>query len=173
MTELLLQQANHDELTGLYNRRAFAAALQGHIETFSACREAHLVILDLDQFKVVNDTCGHGEGDRLLIEVSRVIAACVRSTDTVARLGGDEFAVLLVDCSQEIAVRKAEQIRSRLQQYEFYSSADIFKIGVSIGLVSMNENRTDPTELQQLADAACYAAKEAGRDRVAATLGCR
>ncbi len=166
MTELLHQQANHDELTGLRNRRAFATSMQNVVKDSEGNTKSHLLFLDLDKFKIVNDTCGHAEGDRLLIAVSELLTNRVRSTDTVARLGGDEFAVLLTGCSQEIAIRKAEEIRAAVQQYEFYSGTELFKIGVSIGLVSLDENSADLTELQQLADAACYAAKEAGRNRV-------
>ncbi len=171
MTEMLQQQANHDELTGLQNRRAFANAMQGVVENAVGDTRAHLLFLDLDQFKIVNDTCGHAEGDRLLIGISELVAGCVRSTDTVARLGGDEFAVLLIGCNQYIAIRKAEEIRVAVQQYEFYSRAELFRVGVSIGLVSLDGNSADLTELQQLADAACYAAKEAGRNRIQVVTG--
>ncbi len=167
LTEQLQHQANYDELTGLQNRRAFAKALQHHAHRKSKQdHTSHLLFLDLDQFKIVNDTCGHAEGDRLLVEVSALILGCVRASDVVARLGGDEFAILLLDCSQEIAVRKAEQVRAAVQEYEFYSESDLFRIGVSIGLVSVDAENVDLSELQQQADAACYAAKEAGRNRV-------
>ncbi len=171
MTDLLLQQANHDELTGLQNRRAFANAMQSFVHDSVGDTEAHLLFLDLDQFKIVNDTCGHAEGDRLLIGISELIASSVHSTDTVARVGGDEFSILLTDCSQEIAIRKAEEIRAAVQKYEFYSGSQVFRVGVSIGLVSLDGDNADLTELQQLADAACYAAKEAGRNQVQVVSG--
>lgn len=168
LTERLQQQANHDELTGLPNRRAFAAALQYLIEAPPDKGDTHLLIMDLDQFKMVNDSCGHAEGDRLLVEVSNLITDCVRPTDMVARLGGDEFAVLLVGYNPEKALSTAECIRASIQQYEFYSDAQLFKVGVSIGLVNCARHTEDISEIQQLADAACYTAKEAGRNRIEA-----
>lgn len=166
MTELLQQQANHDELTGLPNRRAFSVALESVVGCTNEGAEAHLLMMDLDQFKTVNDSCGHAEGDRLLVEVSGLISQCVRSTDTVARLGGDEFAVLLVGSDQQIALAIAESIRSAVQQYEFHSENERFRIGVSIGLTGFCEKEANVAEILQLADAACYAAKEAGRNRI-------
>ncbi len=166
MTELLHQQANHDELTGLRNRRAFATAMENNFKDPATAAGNHLLFLDLDQFKVVNDTCGHIEGDRLLIEISKLISSYVRPIDTVARLGGDEFSILMVSCSQQESLRKAEEIRAAVHDYEFHSGGEVFRIGVSIGLVSLDEDNVDLIELQQLADAACYAAKEAGRNRI-------
>lgn len=171
MTQLLQQQANHDELTGLPNRRAFSTALQEHAQGSNKLAENHLLFLDLDRFKIVNDSCGHAEGDRLLVEASKLILKGVGSNDIVARLGGDEFAILLLNCNQEIAHRKADQIRTAIHQYEFRSNGEIFRIGVSIGLVSIDGDGKNFSDLQSLADAACYAAKEAGRNRVHVVAG--
>lgn len=166
MTERLQHQANHDELTGLPNRRAFASALQVVSDDAAISSETHLLFLDLDRFKIVNDTCGHAEGDRLLIEVSQLIKQCPRASDVVARLGGDEFAVLLLGCTKEAALKTAETIRETIHQYEFHSNDEVFRIGASIGMVSVDDSNKSIAELQSLADAACYAAKEGGRNRV-------
>ena len=167
LTNQLQHQADHDELTGLKNRRAFTKMLKERLTDNTEDEiNAHLLLMDLDQFKIVNDTCGHAEGDRLLIEISGLISGCLRADDVVARLGGDEFAVLLSDCAQEIAVRRAEEIRAEVAQYEFSSGGDLYKVGISIGLVTTDTADIDLAELQRQADAACYAAKNAGRNRV-------
>ena len=101
-----------------------------------------------------------------MTEISALISACVRADDVVARLGGDEFAVLLNNCAQEIAVRRAEEIRSTVATYEFNSGGKVYKVGISIGLVTADNADIDLAELQRQADAACYAAKNAGRNRV-------
>ncbi|MEM8490317.1 MAG: EAL domain-containing protein [Pseudomonadota bacterium] len=166
MTDQLAYQANYDELTGLLNRRAFA----DHLETAAAEVEtgtpAYLMFLDLDQFKVVNDTCGHAAGDELLRTVASLIQNCVRSDDTAARLGGDEFGLIILGCDQETALRRAEAIRENVEQLAFHWEDQTFRIGVSIGVVPISDRAVDFSELQQLADAACYAAKRAGRNRV-------
>ncbi|MEL6870251.1 MAG: EAL domain-containing protein [Pseudomonadota bacterium] len=166
MTDKLAYQARYDELTGLINRRAFAERLQSIAEVDEDGNDAYLMFLDLDQFKVVNDTCGHAAGDELLRTVSRLIAGCVRDDDVVARLGGDEFGLILHDCDEAAAMRRAEHIREQVHKLEFLWKQDIFRIGVSIGVVLVGSGKRDLNELQQLADAACYAAKEAGRNRV-------
>ena len=167
LTNQLQYQANHDELTGLKNRRAFGQLLRQQLTgNLGEENNPHLLLMDLDQFKIVNDTCGHAEGDRLLIEISGLISNCVRAGDVVARLGGDEFAVLLNNCAQEIAFRRAEEIRAAVAQYEFSSGGNLYKVGISIGLVTADTADIDLAELQRKADAACYAAKNAGRNRV-------
>ena len=164
MTRQLEYQAHFDELTGLVNRRAFAEKLSQTAQDFAG--SAYLMFLDLDQFKVVNDTCGHAAGDELLRKVAQLIAGATREADTVARLGGDEFAVILTGCSQETALKRAEQIRESVAALEFLWDADVFRVGVSIGVVPVSDMSQDLNELQQIADAACYAAKDAGRNRV-------
>ncbi|MFK7828625.1 MAG: EAL domain-containing protein [Congregibacter sp.] len=165
MTNQLEYQARFDELTGLINRRAFGQRLK---EVGDGVRDnrVFLMFLDLDQFKVVNDTCGHAAGDELLRQVAGILEKCVREEDTVARLGGDEFALLLVGVNQEVALERAENVRQSIQDLEFIWEQELFRIGVSIGIVPVQKNSFDLKELPQLADAACYAAKEAGRNRV-------
>ena len=166
MTQQLEYHASFDELTGLLNRRAYHQRLQIVTQTPRAKGKAYLMFLDLDQFKVVNDTCGHGAGDELLRKVADIISSCVREDDTVARLGGDEFALILSGCSEEVALRCADRVRQSVQDFEFYWESDVFRVGVSIGVVPIDDATIDVDELQQIADAACYAAKEAGRNRV-------
>ena len=166
MTRQLEYQASFDELTGLINRRAYNARLDAICQTVMQGKSAYLMFLDLDQFKVVNDTCGHAAGDELLRNVAEIINNCVREHDIVARLGGDEFALILVGCTEQVALARADQVRQSIQDFEFYWNSEVFRIGVSIGVVPINGATHDVAELQQIADAACYAAKEAGRNRV-------
>ena len=128
--------------------------------------------MDLEQFKIANDTCGHAEGDRLLIKIARLISDCVRADNVVARLGGDEFAVLLNGCAQEIAVCRAEEIRTAVAHYDFSSGGNLYKVGISIGMVTADAASIDLAELQRKADDACYAAKNADRSRVHVAAPC-
>ena len=167
LTVQLEYQASYDELTGLLNRRAFEAQLQRAWELGKNTRTpSHLMFMDLDQFKVVNDTSGHSAGDQLLRAVSEILVDSVRTNDIVARLGGDEFGIILWDCPNDIAKRIAESIRSALEVFRFHWDAEVYRIGVSIGGIPIDPAIGDINELQQLADSACYAAKEAGRNRV-------
>ncbi|MEL7297082.1 MAG: EAL domain-containing protein [Pseudomonadota bacterium] len=166
MTRQLEYQANFDELTGLVNRRAFSEQLALIAERPAGQTDAYLMFLDLDQFKIVNDTCGHAAGDALLQQVASLISSCVRDGDTVARLGGDEFALIINECTEAVALQRAERVRSRIEELEFVWDTELFRVGVSIGVVPIDSVVQDLNELQQLADAACYAAKEAGRNRV-------
>lgn len=166
MTDKLEYQASFDELTGLINRRAFAMRLEEVEGTLGADEKAFLMFLDLDQFKIVNDTCGHAAGDELLRKTARLLVDCVRDNDIVSRLGGDEFAIILTHCTQDVAMQRAEQVRQNIENLEFLWDQDVFRIGVSIGVVPMAQASRDLNELQQVADAACYAAKDAGRNRV-------
>ncbi len=160
-------RAKHDALTGLVNRQEFEARLARVLEQARQTHERHsLLFLDLDQFKLVNDACGHHVGDQLLRQVSQLLAGVVRSRDTLARLGGDEFAVILEKCSREQALRVAQQICSRMDEFRFIHEAHRFRIGVSVGLVEINPHWMDIAVLMKAADSACYAAKEAGRNRV-------
>jgi Amt family ammonium transporter len=161
MTRKLEFQARYDELTGLVNRREFVERLEKQTST-----AGFLMYLDLDQFKVVNDSCGHAAGDELLRDVAGILQDEVGDADTVARLGGDEFAILLEGAPQEQAVACAERIREAIHDYQFVWSGETYRIGVSIGLVATDGPETQLEELQKIADAACYAAKEAGRNRV-------
>lgn len=160
-------QASHDALTGLVNRREFENCLTQTLVFARTQNQQHaLCYLDLDQFKIVNDTCGHIVGDELLRQVTALFQAQVRSSDTLARLGGDEFGILLNHCSLESALPIAKMLRESIEAFRFVWQDKIFKLGVSIGLVEINENSESVTTLLSAADAACYAAKNNGRNRV-------
>ncbi|MBT8065637.1 MAG: EAL domain-containing protein [Gammaproteobacteria bacterium] len=167
LTVQLEYQASYDELTGLLNRRAFEAQLESAWQNSAESeKKSYLMFMDLDQFKVVNDTSGHTAGDQLLRAVSDILKDSVRNDDVVGRLGGDEFAIILLECPTDIARRIAESIRQRIEDFRFHWDVETYRIGVSIGGVPIDPEVGDISELQQLADAACYAAKEAGRNRV-------
>lgn len=159
--------ARHDPLTGLVNRREFEIRLQRAL--FSAHRdhtEHALLYMDLDQFKLVNDTCGHIAGDELLRQVTWQLQQQMRGGDTLARLGGDEFGVLLERCSGHHTMQVANKLKSVIQDFRFVWEDKFFTLGVSIGLVPITETSQSVSEVLSLADAACYAAKESGRNRV-------
>lgn len=160
-------RAKHDALTGLVNRQEFEQRLRRALE--NARRDGHchtLLFIDLDQFKLVNDACGHQVGDQLLKQVAQLIGTVVRSRDTLARLGGDEFAAVLEQCTSEQAQRVAQQICDRIDEFRFVHDGRRFRIGASIGLVQIDARWNDLADLLKAGDAACYAAKEAGRNRV-------
>jgi diguanylate cyclase (GGDEF)-like protein/PAS domain S-box-containing protein len=167
LSERLSYQARHDELTGLLNRHAFQQLLRaalGNVRTKNA--QHALCYLDLDQFKVINDTCGHVAGDELLRQLGRWLREQVQGSDTLARLGGDEFAVLLEDCSIEEAERVADSVRKAIEKFRFRWADKTFSIGVSIGLVPVTRSMSSITALLSVADTVCYAAKEEGRNRI-------
>ncbi len=160
-------RATHDALTGLMNRTEFETRLQRVLTTAHEERSEHaLMYIDLDQFKRVNDTCGHSVGDRLLQHAARLLRESVRARDTVARLGGDEFAVILEHCSAEQAQRVAHKICERMEEFRFVHDDKRFRIGASIGLVPVDPRWSMAAAVMQAADTSCYAAKEAGRNRV-------
>lgn len=160
-------QACHDPLTGLFNRREFEAQLARLLGTAQSEGKQHAVCyMDLDQFKLVNDVCGHGAGDELLRQLAALLQAQVREADILARLGGDEFGVLLTHCSAEQAVRIAENIRTAVRDFRFLYQDRSFEIGVSIGVVAVTRDSRSTSELMSAADIACYAAKDGGRNRV-------
>ncbi|MFG6468048.1 EAL domain-containing protein [Roseateles sp. BYS87W] len=160
-------RAKHDALTGLVNRQEFEARLRRALEQTRHEPVCHtLLFIDLDQFKLVNDACGHPVGDLLLKQVAQLIGGVVRSRDTLARLGGDEFAALMEQCTREQALRVAQQICDRMDAFRFVHDGRRFRIGASIGLVQVDARWPDLSDLLKAADAACYAAKEAGRNRV-------
>lgn len=167
LQQQLSHQATHDALTGLLNRGAFevhAAELLSHAKQEGG---AHMLgYLDLDQFKLVNDTCGHIAGDELLRQVAALIKAQLRTGDTVARLGGDEFGILLHQCDVNNGARIAELIREAIRDFRFPWGNKQFAIGVSIGLVNITRDTESLSKLFSIADAACYAAKDMGRNRV-------
>ena len=167
LTRQLSWQASHDSLTQLINRRKLEQIL------LNALRDAHqeshhhaLCFLDLDQFKVINDTCGHAAGDDLLCQVSKLFQQSIRANDTLARIGGDEFAILLHDCPLNQAVAIAEDLRQAVQAFRFCWMNQTFSIGVSIGLVRIDRDSPDLANIVGAADAACYAAKAKGRNRI-------
>ncbi len=167
MANQLSWQAIHDALTGLINRREFERLLQELIESCRQDGKHHAVLyMDLDQFKVVNDTCGHMAGDELLRQLVTVLVARGRDADTVARLGGDEFGMLLVGCPLDPALRLANEIREAVQDFRFMWQDKSFEIGISIGLVALSAESGDLATVMSNADAACYAAKDRGRNRV-------
>jgi|HubBroStandDraft_1064217.scaffolds.fasta_scaffold00118_37 diguanylate cyclase (GGDEF)-like protein/PAS domain S-box-containing protein len=160
-------RASHDALTGLVNRAEFEIRLRRLLHRSHADRSLNaLLYIDLDQFKIVNDSCGHAVGDQLLIQVSKLFSEIVRSRDTLARLGGDEFAVILDYCSGDQALRLGQQICDRMEDFRFVHDGKRFRVGASIGLVPVDSRWTTMAAILQAADTSCYAAKEAGRNRV-------
>lgn len=167
LSEQLAYQAAHDELTDLVNRREFERRLGRLLATNHPGDARHaLCYLDLDQFKVINDTCGHIAGDELLRQISRLLMEQIRSRDTLARLGGDEFAVLMEHCPLEQAEQLADLFRQTVEDFRFHWRSRHFSVGVSIGIVPIEGNGKSMQQLLSLADSACYAAKERGRNRV-------
>ena len=162
----LSHQATHDTLTGLVNRAEFERRLTHLLASASPHNPQALLYLDLDQFKVVNDTCGHIAGDDLLRQISALLRTKLRARDTLARLGGDEFGVLLEHCAMAEAKRIANSLREVLQGFRFGWQGKSFTIGVSIGLVPLVDAGETITSVFSAADAACYAAKDMGRNRV-------
>jgi diguanylate cyclase (GGDEF)-like protein/PAS domain S-box-containing protein len=163
----LSYQASHDSLTGLINRAEFEHRLALALKSSAQIGRHHAVMyLDLDQFKVVNDTCGHAAGDQLMRQVSALLQRRLREGDTLARLGGDEFGVLLENCSSENALRIADELRQTVTDFHFAWENRSFNIGVSIGVVNVEDGLFTITDVLSAADAACYMAKEKGRNRV-------
>ncbi|MCJ1888049.1 EAL domain-containing protein [Pseudomonas sp. LA21] len=159
-------QATHDALTGLTNRREFEFRLKQAMERSVHMDDRHaLMYLDLDQFKLVNDTCGHAAGDELLRQVCSVLQQCLRDGDTLARLGGDEFGILLENCPPEMAEQIGERIRLTVQGLHFIWETRPFNITVSIGVVHVSSMLVSVEEALRCADMACYMAKEKGRNR--------
>ena len=165
--EATAYHANHDALTGLVNRRHFESKVIETLESVRMRREAHaLLFMDLDSFKIVNDTCGHQAGDELLRQLARLLDSLVRKSDVLARLGGDEFGVFLYKCDVAEALKLANQIRSEVESFQFLWEEKRFTIGVSIGLVIVDDRWEDSDSLFSAADSACYIAKNEGRNRV-------
>lgn len=160
-------QATHDALTGLINRTAFEKKAEQLVLSAKTESEEHaLCYLDLDQFKVVNDHCGHMAGDELLRQISLLLGRCIREADTLARLGGDEFGLILANCPIQVAQKICEDMCRQVHEFRFVWQEKIFSVGVSIGLVQVDRECESVERLLSSADAACYAAKERGRNRV-------
>ncbi|BAZ93939.1 diguanylate cyclase/phosphodiesterase [Thiohalobacter thiocyanaticus] len=163
----LLYKASHDDLTGLRNRVEFNRQLQEFINSAKLDHKEHaLLFLDLDQFKLVNDTCGHTAGDELLRRVGHILSGEIRRHDILARLGGDEFTIILADCSLAEAEPIAEKIRRAIESFIFIWDNQRFNITTSIGLAPITADNLNQQKLLSLADAACYAAKHNGRNRI-------
>jgi len=160
-------QATHDALTGLVNRREFERRLDLMLKHAKEQHQQHaLCYLDLDQFKVVNDTCGHIAGDELLRQLTALLKTRVRERDALARLGGDEFGLLLGECPLDQALRIVNHLREMIQAFRFAWQEKRFIVGASIGLVPITEHSVDLQSVLSAADSACYAAKEQGGNRV-------
>jgi diguanylate cyclase (GGDEF)-like protein/PAS domain S-box-containing protein len=161
-------QASHDALTGLINRREFENRLTVAVESVRQDAENRhaLLYLDLDQFKLVNDTCGHPAGDLLLKQITGVLQSRMRSADTLARLGGDEFGILLQSCTLDQGLRIAETLRQAIRDYRFNWQDGVLAVGVSIGIVEITSDTPTVANVMSAADVACYAAKDQGRNRV-------
>jgi len=163
----MIYLASHDPLTGLLNRREFERRLERAVRSARHEEREHaLLYLDLDEFKVINDTCGHLVGDEMLKQVTSLLRTGVRRSDALARLGGDEFGVLLEDCPVPKARQTAEELRRIVRGFRFSFREQVFEVGASIGLVPIGPAGGDLAQLLSAADAACYVAKDRGRNRV-------
>jgi diguanylate cyclase (GGDEF)-like protein/PAS domain S-box-containing protein len=167
LSEELSYQAKHDALTGLVNRREFEDRLQRALEKAQNEKTEHaLCYLDLDKFKVINDTCGHLAGDELLQIICDLMQKEVRKRDTLARLGGDEFGVLMEHCSLKNAKRVADDLIKAVEDFRFKWEDRRLSIGVSIGIVQITESSDSIVNILKAADNACYIAKDKGRNRI-------
>ncbi|MEM6641050.1 MAG: EAL domain-containing protein [Pseudomonadota bacterium] len=163
----LSYHASHDILTGLVNRREFEERLEEALQQARSGSQSYAVChMDLDQFKMVNDSCGHTAGDALLGQLGTLLKSKIRWRDTLARLGGDEFALLMESCTVEEAVEMAETLRKAIADYKFEWDERVFRLGVSVGVVPVTAESDELTGVMSAADSACAAAKEAGRNRI-------
>ncbi|MBI1282959.1 MAG: EAL domain-containing protein [Thiobacillus sp.] len=166
-TARLVYQASHDALTGLINRREFEHRLERALHTALQQDRKHvLCYMDLDQFKVINDSCGHVAGDELLRQLALLLKSNLRERDVLARLGGDEFALLLENCSTEDALGVADAFRAEVQRFRFKWGDHIFSVSMSMGMVAINRDSDSAARLLSAADAACFVAKDRGRNRI-------
>jgi len=164
--ETIQHLAFHDSLTGLANRHEFESQLQRLLRTVGNGVKHALLYMDLDQFKIINDTCGHEAGDELLRQLAVVLHGPVRDADTLARLGGDEFGMLLSNCPLEQALQVSERMLHTIKDFRYVWQDKTFSIGASIGLVMLEEQTQTVSDVLRMADMACYAAKDRGRNRV-------
>jgi len=166
MANQLSHQATHDSLTGLINRREFESRIELALQSAYVDDVEHsMCYLDLDQFKIVNDTCGHVAGDELLRQLSKLLKQALRKGDTIARLGGDEFGVLYLNCDMEKAKSLADNLRRVINDFKFNWDNNSFTVGVSAGVVRINKHG-HLNEILSSADSACYIAKDQGRNRI-------
>ena len=167
LSKQLTEQARRDSLTGVMNRRAFEIHLNKAVVSAHQDQVVHsLCYLDLDQFKVVNDTCGHTAGDQMLQQIATLIQSGLRKTDILARLGGDEFGILLLECNIAQARKVVDDIRQTLVEFRFICNDRSFSVGCSVGVTEINAQARDGMEVLGHADAACYVAKDNGRNRI-------
>jgi diguanylate cyclase (GGDEF)-like protein len=163
----LAYQASHDPLTGLINRREFECRVERAIQNATAQGNTHaLLYLDLDQFKIVNESCGHAAGDELLLQLSQLLLGSVRHRDTLSRLGGDEFGMLFENCPLDKAIEIANNLLKAIEDFNFTWGETTFTLGISIGAVPIDRSTCDLASTMSAADSACYIAKESGRNRV-------
>ncbi len=159
--------ATHDALTGLVNRREFERLMEEALHDADSAQQQHvLCYVDLDNFKIVNDSCGHSAGDELLRQLGDLFREQIRQSDVVARLGGDEFGILIYSCGVEQALELAEKIRSSVEEFQFLWEKQRFSIGASMGLAPIIADSGSANEVMSAADAACYTSKERGRNQV-------
>lgn len=164
--KMVAHQAAHDPLTGLVNRAEFEKRLDRAVRSAREFEITHaLLYLDLDRFKVVNDSAGHAAGDELLKQISSLLSGQLRERDTLGRLGGDEFSVLLSHCPPEKSIKVANILIDAIREYRFVWESKTYQVGVSIGVVSINADATNKIDLMNQADQACYSAKDLGRGR--------
>lgn len=167
LSDRLAYHAAHDPLTGLINRRQFETELVNALQEAASQGRTHaLCYLDLDLFKIINDTCGHAAGDELLRQLGRLLEQTVDGQGQIARLGGDEFGLLIRDCSRETVLHLAGQVRDRIAGHPFVWNQRPYPVGVSIGIVEIGQDNASLTQVMSAADSACYAAKESGRNRI-------
>lgn len=167
MANKLSHQASHDALTGLLNRHAFETRLQQILDNTKRENSYHtLCYMDLDQFKIVNDTCGHSAGDELLRQLAVELRVQVRGSDILARLGGDEFGLLLEGCGKDMSELIVGKLLQTVQDFRFHWQTQSFAVGVSIGVVSVHAECGGLVEIMRAADSACYSAKDRGRNRM-------
>jgi Amt family ammonium transporter len=166
-TEELEKLVKIDAITGLVNRYEFERCLKTAIENAQTNKSNHvLAYIDLDQFKIVNDKCGHIAGDELLRQIALILKRSVRDSDVVARLGGDEFGIIYYNSSLETAQQQAQRLLNAMGEYRFSWLGNTFGVGASIGMVAITNESCTLTNLLSQADAACYAAKDGGRNRI-------
>lgn len=167
MEHVIMHQATHDSLTGLTNRNEFDRQLTEHIYDAKNYGRTHaLCYLDLDRFKLVNETSGHVAGDELLKQITTLLHSCIRGGDILGRLGGDEFGLILENCPHNAAEVIAKKITKEIESHQFVWDDKTFSIGASIGLVLITADTDNATEVMKQADLSCYMAKDLGRNRV-------
>lgn len=167
LSSQLRYYASHDSLTGLINRRQFEQHLETAFKSVQVNKEQHVVcFMDLDQFKIINDTAGHEAGDEFLKQLSFMLQSLLRRSDLLARIGGDEFGIFLEDCNIENALAIADKIRKEIKSFRFVWANNSFEVGASIGLATLDHTTVSLTELMRNADTACYISKEEGRNRI-------